>query len=266
MRGFLIALVVLVVLLVGIDFGARWVAEDRVATELQSQLKLDTEPDVAIHGFPFLTQAASGEYGSVTLTAEHIPYRQLQDITLTADLGDVTLPAQSLIDGTVRSIPAKTVTASAAIDPADLARVLHVSDVTVEPVTEQTLDERRAASATSRKALSGVDPAQAVALTSTTTVLGQSVRASVIATFKLSGGQIVLSARDISVNSGDTGDSGTVPSAVSNALRSRLSGFSARVDPGSLPFSITATDLRAQDGKLVVSGTAQNVDLLGGSL
>jgi hypothetical protein len=263
MRGFLIALVVLVVLLVGVDFGARWVAEDRVATQLQSQLKLDAEPDVAIHGFPFLTQAASGEYGSVTLTAEHIPYRQLQDITLTADLGDVTLPPQSLIDGTVRSIPAKTVTASAAIDPADLARVLHVSDVTVEPVTEQTLDERRAASATSRKALSGVDPAQAVALTSTTTVLGRSVRASVIATFKLAGGQIVLSARDISV---DAGDAGTVPSAVANALRGRLSGFSARVDPGSLPFSITATDLRAQDGKLVVSGTAQNVDLLGGSL
>jgi hypothetical protein len=38
------------------------------------------------------------------------------------------------------------------------------------------------------------------------------------------------------------------------------------VDPGSLPFSISATDLRAQDGKLVVSGTARNVDLLGGSL
>lgn len=263
MRGFLITLAVLVVLLVGVDFGARWVAQDRVATELQQQLKLDAEPDVAIHGFPFLTQAASGEYGSVTLTAEHIPYRQLQDITLSADLDDVTLPAQSLIDGTVRSIPARTVTASAAVDPADLARILHVSDVTVEPVTQQTLDERRASGASARKALSGVDPAQAVALTSTTTVLGQSVRASVIATFRLAGGQIVLSGRDIAV---DTGDSGAASSAVSSALRSRLSGFSARVDPGSLPFSITATDLTAKDGKLVVSGTARNVDLLGGSL
>ena len=57
-----------------------------------------------------------------------------------------------------------------------------------------------------------------------------------------------------------------MPSAVTNALRGKLSGFSARVDPGALPFSITATDLRAQDGKLVVSGTAKNVDLLGGSL
>jgi hypothetical protein len=263
MRGFLITLAVLVVLLVGVDFGARWIAEDRVATQLQSQLELDNEPDVAIGGFPFLTQAAAGEYGSVTLTAEHIPYRQLKDITLVADLGDVTLPPQSLIDGTVRSIPARTVTASAQVDPADLARVLHVSDVTVEPVTQQTLDDRRATGSTAQKALSGVDPSQAVQLTSTTTVLGRSVRASVIATFRLSDGQIVLSGRDIAV---DAGDSGSVPSAVSSALRSRLSGFSAKVDPGSLPFSITATDLHAQDGRLVVSGTATDVDLLHGSL
>jgi hypothetical protein len=263
MRGFLITLLVLVVLIVGADFGARWIAEDRVATQLQSQLKLDAKPDVAIHGFPFVTQAAAGDYGSVTLTADHIPYRQLRDITLVADLGDVTLPPQSLIDGTVRSIPARTVTASAEVDPADLARVLRVSDVTVEPVTQATLDQRRATGSAAQKALSGVDPSQAVALTSTTTVLGQQVRASVIATFKLSGGQIVLSARDITV---DPGDSTAVPSAVTSALRGRLSGFSARVDPGSLPFSISATDLRAQDGKLVVSGTAKNVDLLGGSL
>ncbi len=263
MKGFLVTLLVLVVLLVGADFGARWIAEDRVATQLQSQLKLEEKPDVAINGFPFVTQAASGDYPSVTLTAQHIPYRQLRDVTLTADLGDVTLPPQSLIDGTVRSIPAKTVTASAQIDPADLARVLRVQDVTVAPVTQEQLDARRASGSAAQKALSGVDPSQAVTLTSTTTVLGQQVRASVIATFKLSGGQIVLSARDISV---DAGDSGSLPSAVTSALRGKLSGFSARVDPGALPFSITATDLRAQDGKLVVSGTAKNVDLLGGSL
>lgn len=262
MRGFLITLLVLVVLLVGADFGARWVAEDRVATQLQSHLTLDATPSVDIHGFPFVTQAAQGEYGAVTLTADHIPYRQLRDVTLVADLGDVTLPPQSLIDGTVRSIPAKTVTASAQVDPTDLARVLGVADVTVAPVTQEMLNARRATGSTAQKALSGVDPSQAVQLTSTTTVLGQQVRASVIATFKLSGGQIVLSARDISVDAGD----GAAPSAVTNALRGRLSGFSARVDPGALPFSISATDLRAQDGKLVVSGTAKNVDLLGGSL
>lgn len=255
MRGFLITLVVLVLLLVGVDFGARWLAEDRVAAQLQSQLKLDEKPSVAIGGFPFLTQAAAGSYPAVTLTAERIPYRQLRDITLVAELGDVSLPPQSLIDGSVRSIPARTVTASAQIDPTDLARILRVSDVTVAPVTAATLGERD---------LGNVDPSEAVELTSTTTVLGQSVRASVIATFRLSGGQIVLSARDITVDTGDAPSS--VSGAVSGALRSRLGSFSARVDPGQLPFSISATDLRAENGKLVVSGTAEDVDLLGGSL
>ena len=255
MRGFLITLVVLVLLLVGVDFAARWIAEDRVAAQLQSQLELDEKPSVAIGGFPFLTQAVAGSYPAVTLTAERIPYRQLRDITLVAELGDVSLPPQSLIDGTVRSIPARTVTASAQIDPTDLARILRVSDVTVAPVTAATLGERD---------LGDVDPSEAVELTSTTTVLGQSVRASVIATFRLSGGQIVLSARDITVDTGDAPSS--VSGALSSALRSRLGSFSARVDPGQLPFSISATDLRAENGKLVVSGTAEDVDLLGGSL
>lgn len=257
MRGFLITLAVLAALLVGVDVGARFVAQDRVASQLQTQLELDAEPSVDIHGFPFLTQAAAGEYPSVTLTAEHIPYRQLRDITLVADLGDVRLPPQSLLDGSVRSIPARTVTASAEVDPADLARILKVSDVTVEPVTAQTLADRGSK-------VSGIDPSQAVELTSTTTVLGQQVRASVIATFRLAGGQIVLSARDIAVDAGDAPSS--VSGAVTSALRSRLGNFSARLDPGQLPFSITATDLRAENGKLVVSGTAEDVDLLGGSL
>ena len=46
------------------------------------------------------------------------------------------------------------------------------------------------------------------------------------------------------------------------ALRRQLSGFSTSVDPGQLPFEITATELRAENGELVVSGTAQDVDLL----
>ena len=49
---------------------------------------------------------------------------------------------------------------------------------------------------------------------------------------------------------------------MSAALRARLAGFSTSVDPGQLPFSITATRLTAEDGELVVSGTARDVDLL----
>jgi hypothetical protein len=267
-RAFVITLVVLLALVVGADFAVRAVAEDRVATQLQSSLKLPAKPSVDIGGFPFLTQALTGRYDDVELTAEHIPYNQLRDITLTAQLSGVSLPVQDLLDGRVASIPADTVVASARIDPVDLARVLNVSDVTVAPVTQDELDRLRAAAQAdssgasgNARALADVDPAQSVQLTSTTTVAGQQLRVAVIASFRLSGGQITLSARDIRV---DTGDSGALGRLAGSALRSRLSGFSARVDPGQLPFSITATDLRAEDGELVVSGTARDVDLLSG--
>ena len=265
MRGLIITLVVLIGLLVAADFGARAVAEDRVGAALKDSLDLSVTPEVDVHGFPFLTQALNGRYDDVGLTAPGIRYGQLQDLTLTAQLGGVSLPVQSLLDGTVTSIPTSTVTASARVNPVDLARILDVSDVTVSPVTQAELDEQTAAARAddsgasgNARALGQVDPPSSVRLTSTTTVLGQQIRVAVIASFRLAGGRITLSARDIRVDGGQ----GQLGRAASSALRSRLSGFSTSVDPGKLPFDITATDLRAEDGMLVVSGTAQNVDLL----
>jgi hypothetical protein len=264
-RGLLIALLVIVAVVVGVDFGARWIAEDRVAVALQDALSLPTAPDVDIRGFPFLTQALDGRYDDVGLSAPGIRYGELRDLTLTADLSGVSLPLENLVNGQVRRIPAEQVTASARVNPTDLARLLDVGDLTIAPLTAADLERLRSeaeaddsgASGSSR-ALAGVDPASSVLLTSTTTVGGQPVQVAVVASFRLSGGRITLQARDIRAEGGQ-GAAGQVAAA---ALRQRLSGFSTSVDPGQLPFSITATDLRAEDGVLVVSGTAQDVDLL----
>lgn len=265
MRGLLITVLVLVAIAVGADFGARAIAENRVGAALQQSLDLPTPPSVDIRGFPFLTQAAHGRYDDVGLSAPGIRFGELRDLTLTADLHGVSLPLQNLISARVTSIPTETVTAGAEVSPVDLARVLRVSDVTVEPVTAAELARQRSAAQSdpsgasgSARSLAQVDPSSSVRLRSTTTLAGQTVRVAVIASFKLTSNRITLSARDIAVDAGDT----PATKVASGALRSRLSGFSASVDPGQLPFSITATDLRAENGKLVVSGTARNVDLL----
>ncbi|MEJ2863475.1 LmeA family phospholipid-binding protein [Actinomycetospora flava] len=265
MRGCLISLLVIVAVVVGVDFGARWVAEDRVGAALQDALSLPNQPDVDVRGFPFLTQALSGQYDDVGLSAPGIRYGELRDITLTADLSGVSVPTANLIDGQVREIPADQVVASARVNPTDLARLLDVGDLTIEPLTAADLEQLRAdadaddsGASGSSSALADVDPANAVRLNSTRTIAGQQVQVSVIATFRLSGGRITLQARDIRAEGG-AGQAGQVAAA---ALRRQLSGFSTSVDPGQLPFSITATELRAEDGELVVSGTARDVDLL----
>jgi hypothetical protein len=264
-RGLLIALVVIVAVLVGVDFAARWVAEDRVGAALQSSLDLPQPPDVDIRGFPFLTQALDGTYDDVGLSAPGIRYGELRDLTLTADLSGVSLPLENLVNGQVREIPARQVTAAARVNPTDLARLLDVGDLTIEPLTEADLERLRSeaeaddsGASGSSEALADVDPASSVRLTSSTTVQGQQVQVAVIASFRLSGGRITLSARDIRAEGGE----GAAGQVAASALRSRLSGFSTSVDPGELPFSISATELRAEDGVLVVSGTARDVDLL----
>lgn len=265
MRGCLISLLVLVAIVVGVDFGARWIAEDRVGAALQDTLSLPSQPDVDVRGFPFLTQALAGRYDDVGLSAPGIAYGELRDVTLTADLSGVSLPPANLLDGQVREIPAEQVVASARVNPTDLARLLDVGDLTIQPLTEADLDQLRADAAAddsgasgSSEALADVDPASAVLLTSTRTIAGQPVEVSVVATFRLSGGRITLQARDIRAEGG----AGTAGQVAAAALRRQLAGFSTSVDPGQLPFEITATELRAEDGELVVSGTARDVDLL----
>ena len=270
MRGLLITLVVLAALLVGADVVARTVAEDRVGTALQGSLDLPAAPDVDVDGFPFLTQALAGGYDDVGLAAPGIRFGDLEDLTLTARLQGVSLPLDALVAGRVDAIPVDTVTAEARVSPADLARLLDVGDVTVTPVTAAELDRAEADAEADPSGLSGnaaalrrVDADSSVRLGSTLTVAGRSVPTSVIASFRLSGNRVTLTARDIRADAG--GASGAAGRAAASALRSRLGTYTTTIDPGRLPFGIRATGLRAEEGRLVVTGTASDVDVLGGS-
>lgn len=64
---FLIILVVLLGLLVAADFGAKAVAENEVATQIQKQ-GISQKPSVSIAGFPFLTQVISRDVNSMQIS------------------------------------------------------------------------------------------------------------------------------------------------------------------------------------------------------
>jgi len=59
-------------LLAGADRLAVGVAEDEAADKLVSSGRLSTRPDVSIEGFPFLTQAVSGEFEAVRLSGDGV--------------------------------------------------------------------------------------------------------------------------------------------------------------------------------------------------
>ncbi len=64
---FLIILIVLVGLLVAADFGAKAIAENEVATQIQKQ-GISQKPAVSIAGFPFLTQVISRDVNSMQIS------------------------------------------------------------------------------------------------------------------------------------------------------------------------------------------------------
>ena len=72
LRRFLIGLVVLVVVLVVLDFVAKSVAQNKIASEIQKQ-GFPKKPSVAIEGFPFLTQVIARNIHQVKISSQNIP-------------------------------------------------------------------------------------------------------------------------------------------------------------------------------------------------
>lgn len=108
MRKLLIALVVLVVLLVAADFGARAYAEYRAAQSIDQQANGQVDSDVSIDGFPFLWQAVRGHYPEVVVTATTTRQGAVAGARAEADLQDVTLPLSDVMGGTVDNLTAQS--------------------------------------------------------------------------------------------------------------------------------------------------------------
>jgi len=75
-RRWLIALIVLIVVLVAVDFGAKAFAENAIATKIDSS-GLGTKPSVDIEGFPFLTQVASRDLSQIDINASNFTVQQV---------------------------------------------------------------------------------------------------------------------------------------------------------------------------------------------
>lgn len=71
-RKALIWVAVILVLLVGLDFGAKAFAQVEAATQIQKQ-GFPKKPSVSIAGFPFLTQVITRDFRQITISSSDIP-------------------------------------------------------------------------------------------------------------------------------------------------------------------------------------------------
>jgi hypothetical protein len=243
-RKVVIVLVVALGLLVALDFGAAAAAEYQVSTRLRSHLGLPEDPAVRINGFPFLLQAAFGDYREVEITADRVTVARLDDIGVEATLHHVRVPFSQLVSGTADTVPIDEVVGRARIRASELGKLINVDDLTVEEIT----DRDRTLAANAGKPL----PANAVKLAATTKIGGQPTKVIVIASLGLASGQVEVTAHSIQV------DGQYLPPVVERPL---LTSFTVRIDPGMLPFGVTPTSVRSDKDTVIVEGIARNVVL-----
>jgi hypothetical protein len=98
-----VTIVVIAAILLGLDFGARAVAESVMASKIQ-QRGLPSKPSVSIAGFPFLTQVANRDFSHVTISATDVPDGQVTITTVNAAATGVRLNSYAFSSGTIGNL------------------------------------------------------------------------------------------------------------------------------------------------------------------
>lgn len=254
MRRLVIGLLVLAGLAVAADFGAAALTESALSRQVRGQLRLVDDPSVRINGFPFVTQAVSGDYPSVDIDAKRVAAGPFQQLEVSAHLHDVRAPLSTLIGSDAPTVHVTAADGMVQVDAADLQRLFpELTKARIEAVDAAAL--RAVVANGGDPGVAALDPAKVARLIGTIDVFGHPVEIAVLLTLRLDGDSAVVAPQDVRLSDG-TGL--PLPGAVQRAL---LQQFDRPLDTGGLPFAVKPTSFGVVDGTLAISGTASNLTL-----
>ncbi len=229
MRKLLITLIVLVVLLVGIDFGLRWFATKRVSDAIATELELAASPDVAVSGFPFVLQAVKGEYNTISINAPGQTLGPVSGANADVTLNGVRIPFSDALSGNGSAMTAASADLRVTIPAANLASAFGLSGLTITPAADGQLT-----------------------LSSTIAVAGQTF--PVTATLGAAVVDSTLQLRAGSVQGADI----EVPTDILNAA---ISTFNLDIPLVDVPFNINAATVGVAGSDLVLTGSVSDIVL-----
>jgi hypothetical protein len=270
-RRWIIVLVVVVGLLVGADFGLAAFAEHTISQKAHDQLDLTQDPSVTIHGFPFTTQALSGDYSHITVYAAGVPVpsAKLQDVEINAELTGVTAPLSDLMAGNVNSIKIGKLEAEVTIKATDINRISpldNIKNLRIEQSSEEYVrtgkDSTTTTTPTTTTDANG-DPSTdsssaGIRISGDVQIAGQQVEIFCFAMIQLDGTNIqILPTR---LQFGNDKATTVVSPEVQKLL---LPNFKGTISTGGLPFQVTPTAVRVNSGSVTIKGTAKDVTFSG---
>ncbi|HVV24415.1 MAG TPA: DUF2993 domain-containing protein [Pseudonocardiaceae bacterium] len=263
----LITVVVLAGVLVAADYGLAAAAEYQVSKKMKAELNLASDPSVDIHGFPFITQALAGDYKDISVNATGVPADKLRDLEVDADLYHVRVKLSDLLSGNVSSVKVDEVDGQVQLKASDVGRLLGLPDLTINPVSLDTVLGTGAQDAEDQKEQQQ-DPGDSepmaqqagVELTATLNIAGEKTSVNAFGVISLSKGAVHITPKHLQLSNGLV--SGQIPDSL---LQGFLGQFGTSLSSSNLPlpFSVDATGVEVQSGALIVQGKADNLVLSG---
>ena len=134
------AIAVAVVLLgaVGIDYGSSIYAEYRLSCSVRQAANLRSDPFVAIVAFPFIPQAMRDHYTQLEIKANAVDHATVGQATLEATMYSVDLTHTSWLIRPDAKLPVGRLESRIIIDSTHLGRYMGISDLMVEAPPKET--------------------------------------------------------------------------------------------------------------------------------
>ncbi|GAA2168259.1 MULTISPECIES: LmeA family phospholipid-binding protein [Glycomyces] len=236
LRRLLITLVIVAAVLALGDRVANALVERRIATEVANTAAehgaySDQKPDVTIHGWPFLTQAWTGDFGQIDISLKDVGSNGLTFPSLDLVAHDVDADWRKLSDGGDAVAQTLDVSGSVSVDSIEAI------------MAEQTGYDLQ------------IDEDGTASLVGSQELLGVEVELEATGTFEF--GDNALTFTPDAVESLTEG----LPPQVQPLVDQAASEFETTVDLPELPYGIQLSEIAFDGDVVTVSGTAQDVVL-----
>lgn len=218
-----LALVVLLLLLLVADRVGKGVAENALASKLDTELAATPEVDIA--GFPFLTQAVTGKYKDITIDADGVRRSDVTLARLNFELFGAHIPLSRATGGDDTAVPVDRLAVDATVAYSELERLAAARGLTL------------------------AQSPGGVRVTGTFDVRGRSVVASTDAALRPDGNAIVVTGSD--VREGDAPAAADVASALARR-------FDLKLTVPGLPRALVLSDVASTPEGIEIKGTARD--------
>jgi hypothetical protein len=248
-----IAVGVIVVGAVGVDYGTSIYAEYRLSSTVRKAAHLGSDPFVAILAFPFIPQALHGHYNELEIKANTVDHAMVGKATLEATMYSIDLTNASWLIRPDAKLPVGRLESRIIIDSMHLGRYLGMNDLMVEAPPAETNN------ATGGTTESGISSGHGLVFSGTPKSADFDRRVSVSVDLAIAPDDpatLVFTPTGI-LTGPDTADQ-TVPDDKRDAV---LHAFTARLPNQRLPFGIAPTSEGARGSDVIIEGVARGVTI-----